>query len=188
MWKRARCRGTGDTFTAVNSWGAAMNLVNFEGAPRESDQRAQEAVIALARPIFSSVASTSRPRLPLFTAVSQDSQSHSHTSKGGSSPMDNVLTVVAKIRAAKDKGDALAALLSEQAAVVRNAEPGCLVYRVHRSTKDPELFLFYEMYVRDAAFDLHRKAPHLAAYRQRREKEGLTDGAVEVEIFWSFTE
>jgi quinol monooxygenase YgiN len=65
---------------------------------------------------------------------------------------------------------------------------GCLVYRVHRSTKDPELFLFYEMYVDDAAFDLHRKAPYVAAYRQRREKEGLADGAAEVEIFRSFTE
>ena len=42
--------------------------------------------------------------------------------------------------------------------------------------------------VDDAAFDVHRKAPHLAAYRLRREKEGLTDGAVEVEIFRSFTE
>ena len=38
------------------------------------------------------------------------------------------------------------------------------------------------------AFDLHRKAPHLAAYRLRREKEGLTDGAPEVELFRSFTE
>jgi quinol monooxygenase YgiN len=102
--------------------------------------------------------------------------------------MVNILAVIAKIRAAKDKGDALAALLSEQAAVVRSAEPGCLVYRAHRSTKDPELFLLYEAYVDDAAFDLHRKAPHLAAYRQRREKEGLADGAAEVEIFRSFTE
>jgi quinol monooxygenase YgiN len=102
--------------------------------------------------------------------------------------MANVLTVVAKLRAAKGKGDALAALLSEQADVVRNAEPGCLVYRAHRSTSDPELFLFYEMYVDDAAFDLHRKAPHLAGYRQRREKEALTDGAAVVEIYRSFTE
>ena len=102
--------------------------------------------------------------------------------------MVNVLTVVARIRAAKGSADALAALLSEQAAVVRKEEPGCLVYRVHRSTKDPELFLFYEMYVDDAALALHREAPHLAAYRQRREKEGLTEGAVEVEIFRSLTE
>jgi len=102
--------------------------------------------------------------------------------------MANVLTVVAKVRAAKDKGDALAALLSEQAAVVLKAEPGCLVYRAHRSTRDPELFLFYEMYVDEAAFELHRTAPHLAAFRQRREKERLTDGAVEVDVFRSFTE
>ena len=102
--------------------------------------------------------------------------------------MANVLTVVARIRAAKDKGDALAALLSEQAGVVRKAEPGCLAYRVHRSTKEPELFLFYETYVDDAAFELHGNAPYLAAYRQRREREGLTTGPVEVEIYRSLTE
>src|SRR5581483_7017522 len=57
---------------------------------------------------------------------------------------NDIVTVVAKIRAARGKGDALAALLKEQAGVVRKNEPGCLVYRPHRSTKDPDLFLFYE--------------------------------------------
>src|SRR5215510_16198568 len=47
----------------------------------------------------------------------------------GEASMANVLTVVAKVRAAKGKGDALAALLAEQAGVVKKAEPGCLVYR-----------------------------------------------------------
>ena len=102
--------------------------------------------------------------------------------------MANVLTVVARIRAAKGRGDALAALLSEQVAVVRKAEPGCLAYTLHRSTKDPEAFLFYETYADDAAFDAHRKAPHLAAYRQRREQEGLTAGPAEVEIYRSITD
>lgn len=102
--------------------------------------------------------------------------------------MANVLTVVARLRAAKGKGDALSALLAEQAAVVRGAEPGCLVYRVHRSTSNPDHFMFYEMYVDDAAFDLHRKSPHVAAFRQRRENDGLSDGAAEVEIFRSLTE
>jgi len=102
--------------------------------------------------------------------------------------MANTLTVVARIHAAKGKDDALAALLSEQASFVRKAEPGCLVYRVHRSTSDPGLFLFYEMYADDAAFDVHRSAPHLAAYRQRREQEGLTLGPAEVEVFRSITE
>src|SRR5215510_8959931 len=101
----------------------------------------------------------------------------------GEASMANVLTV-----AAKGKGDALAALLAEQAGVVKKAEPGCLVYRPHRSTKDPDLFIFYEMYKDDAAFDVHRKAPHLAAYRERREKEGLTEGPPEVEIYRSLTE
>jgi len=102
--------------------------------------------------------------------------------------MADVLSIVAKIRAPKGKGDALAALLAEQAAVVKQAEPGCLVYRPHRSTKDPDVFIFYEQYKDDAAFDLHRKAPHLAAYRERREREGLTEGPPEVEIYRSITD
>ncbi len=102
--------------------------------------------------------------------------------------MADVLTVVAKIRAAKGKGDQLAALLREQVAAVRKSEPGCLVYRPHRSTKDPDVFVFYEQYRVDAAFDLHRKSPHLAAYRERREREGLTEGAAEVEIYRSLTD
>jgi quinol monooxygenase YgiN len=102
--------------------------------------------------------------------------------------MADVLSIVAKIRAAKGKGDALAALLQEQAAVVKKNEPGCLVYRPHRSTKDPDLFIFYEQYRDDAAFDVHRKAPYLAEYRARREREGLTEGAAEVEFFRSLTD
>ena len=72
--------------------------------------------------------------------------------------------------------------------MVRKAEPGCLVYRPHRSTKDPDVFIFYEQYKDDAAFDIHRKAPYLAAYRKRREEEGLTEGATEVEFFRSLTD
>lgn len=102
--------------------------------------------------------------------------------------MPGVLTVIAEIRAARGKGDALAALLTEQAAVVRSHEPGCLAYRPHRSTSDPELFLFYETYADDAAFEAHRSAPHLAAFRARREREGLVDGAAKVQVFRSLTD
>ena len=102
--------------------------------------------------------------------------------------MADVLTVVAKLRAAKGKGDALAALLKEQVAVVRAAEPGCLVYRAHRSPRDPDAFCFYEQYRDEAAFEAHRKAPHLTAFRERREREGLIEGAAEVEIYRAITE
>lgn len=102
--------------------------------------------------------------------------------------MTNVFTVVAKLRAASGKGDALAALLVEQAAAVRSAEAGCLAYRAHRSPTDPELFLFYEMYVNEAAFGVHQKSEHMAAFRQRRDREGLVAGPAQVEIFHAFTE
>ena len=102
--------------------------------------------------------------------------------------MANVLTVTAKVRAARGKGDALAALFVEQATAVRLNEPGCLVYRAHRLARDPDLFLFYEAYIDEAALEAHRKAPHLAAFRERREHEGLVEGAVEIDIYRSITE
>ena len=102
--------------------------------------------------------------------------------------MADVLTVVAKVRAAKGKGDQLARLLEEQVRAVRQSEPGCLIYRPHRSTKDPELFVFYEQYKDDAAFDVHRKSTILAGFRERREKEGLTEGPAEVEFYRSLTD
>ena len=98
------------------------------------------------------------------------------------------VTVVATLRAATGKADALAALLTEQAGVIRNTEPRCLVYRVHRATQDPDAFLFYEIYADDAAFDAHRASPHLAQFRKRREDEGLLDGTVDVRIYRAITE
>ena len=100
--------------------------------------------------------------------------------------MANVLTVVAKLSAKPGKGDELAAVLREQVASVRKAEPDCLVYRLHRSKKQPDLFLFYEQYRSEAAFDLHRKAPHLAGFRERREP--LVAGPPEVEFYLSATD
>jgi quinol monooxygenase YgiN len=84
--------------------------------------------------------------------------------------MAGVLTVVARIRAAKGKGDALAALLTDRPPWCARRARMRLVYRPHRSTTDPELFVFYEMYEDEAAFDAHRQAPHLAEYRQRPRK------------------
>jgi quinol monooxygenase YgiN len=98
------------------------------------------------------------------------------------------VTVVATLRAAPGKADGLAELLVEQAGVIRKTEPGCIVYRVHRSTSDPDAFLFYEIYADDAAFAAHRASPHLAQYRKRREDEGLLDGPVDVQVYRNITE
>lgn len=44
------------------------------------------------------------------------------------------------------------------------AEPGCRMYRVHRSTGDPRRFFLYELYDDQAALDAHRAAPHFEQY------------------------
>lgn len=100
--------------------------------------------------------------------------------------MTKALTVIAEIRAAPGKGDALAAFLAEQVAAVRTSEPGCHAYRVHRSTTDPELFAFYETYVDDAAFEVHRQSPILAQFRQRRDALGLVAGPAKVTAYREF--
>lgn len=102
--------------------------------------------------------------------------------------MDTPITMIARLRAAPGKGDALAALLTEQAGVVRRTEAGCLYYRLHRSNDDPDLFVFYEAYVDAAALDVHRHSPHIAAYRKRRQDEGLAAGPVEIDYLTPLTE
>jgi len=103
-------------------------------------------------------------------------------------PKSNEVTVVARLRAVPGKADALAAMLAEQVGVVRKAEPGCLAYRLHRSTTDPDHFVFYETYVDAAAFELHRNAPYVMAYRERRQREGLAAGPVEIEMLQALTD
>lgn len=102
--------------------------------------------------------------------------------------MNKPITMIARLRAAPGKADALAALLTEQAGVVRRSEPGCLYYRLHRSNDDPHLFFFYEAYVDEAALEVHRQSPHIAAYRKRRNDEGLAAGPVEIDYMTALTE
>ena len=97
--------------------------------------------------------------------------------------MTNALTVIAEIRAAPGRGDALAAFLAEQVAAIVKSEPGCLAYRAHRSTSDPELFAIYETYADDAAYETHRRSTVLAGYRQRREAAGLAAGPSKVAVY-----
>ena len=98
------------------------------------------------------------------------------------------VTVVARIQAAKGKGDALAVLLSEQCGVIRGSEPGGLAYRLHRATDYPDVFLFYETYADAAAFPLHRQLPHLGAYRKRREDQEPVAGPAQVSVFGTVVE
>ena len=100
--------------------------------------------------------------------------------------MSNVFTVVAKIYPKAGNEREVEALLVKMADAVKQAEPDCLVYRPHRAAKDPAVFLFYEQYRSRKAFDFHRTAPHLAAYREQM--KGLLDKPTEVEFYHSLTD
>jgi quinol monooxygenase YgiN len=99
--------------------------------------------------------------------------------------MDGVLTVVARIYPKSGRESEVESLLVKMANAVRQHEPDCLVYRPHRSTSEPATFYFYEQYRTDAAFELHRTAPHLAGYRA--EMKELVARPTEVEVYRSLT-
>lgn len=99
----------------------------------------------------------------------------------------DAVTIVARIHPKPGREDEVAALLVQMAEAVRRHEPECLVYRPHRPTGDGAgPFLFYEQYRSMAAFDSHRKAPHLAAFRSQM--KDLLARPTEVELYSALTE
>jgi quinol monooxygenase YgiN len=53
-------------------------------------------------------------------------------------------------------------LLLEMMAAVRGSEPGCLLYRPTRSPSDGDMFVLYEEYRDQEAFDAHMLTPHFS--------------------------
>jgi quinol monooxygenase YgiN len=95
------------------------------------------------------------------------------------------VTVVARIHPKAGKEDEVARLLVQMAEAVKKNEPDCIVYRPHRLTKDPVVFLFYEQCRSTAAFEFHRTAPHLAEFRGRM--RDLVARPTEVEFYAALT-
>src|SRR5215831_10092755 len=65
---------------------------------------------------------------------------------------------------------------------VKQAEPN-ITYRLHRSTKEPTVFLYYQVYPSEAARDQHRQI--VAAFRQEfgPPPEGIFSRPSEVETY-----
>jgi quinol monooxygenase YgiN len=43
-------------------------------------------------------------------------------------------------------------------------EPGCLMYQAHRDVEDPNVFLLYEQYEDETAFQAHADSDHFQKY------------------------
>lgn len=77
--------------------------------------------------------------------------------------------VVARWIAREGEEERVAAAISQLVEPSR-AEPGCLVYRPHRELADPRVFLLYEEYTDEAAYDAHAASEH---FRRHALEEGI---------------
>ncbi len=69
------------------------------------------------------------------------------------------ITLLATIFAKPTAADRLGELLLQLAAASR-AEPGCINYDVHQSTRDPSQWIVYENWQSQQALDSHASADH----------------------------
>jgi quinol monooxygenase YgiN len=69
------------------------------------------------------------------------------------------VAVVARYQVMEGHDDQVAELLSHHAAATL-AEPGCQHFAVLRGIEDPAVFVLYERYVSQEAFDTHTASPH----------------------------
>ncbi|OGW13908.1 MAG: hypothetical protein A3G93_03290 [Nitrospinae bacterium RIFCSPLOWO2_12_FULL_45_22] len=71
-----------------------------------------------------------------------------------------MLVIVAKLRTKEGKEGEMEKALLKMFPEVRAKEEGTLSYIMHRSKNDPRVFLFYEKYKDQAAFNLHSSTPY----------------------------
>jgi len=74
------------------------------------------------------------------------------------------ITVIAKLKVQPGKEAEFEGAAKEMIATVKTAEPGTLSYVLHKNTKDPTEFIYYEVYQDQAAFDAHGKTDHMKKF------------------------
>jgi quinol monooxygenase YgiN len=74
------------------------------------------------------------------------------------------IALLAKLKVQPGKEAEFEGAAKEMIATVKTAEPGTLAYILHKNTKDPTEFIYYEVYQDQAAFDAHGKTDHMRAF------------------------
>ena len=77
-----------------------------------------------------------------------------------------MLIITAKVRLQAGKADEFVKAYRWMHALVMN-DPGAILYALHRSTADPDEFLFYEQYESEEAFAYHLSTEHFKALSAR---------------------
>jgi quinol monooxygenase YgiN len=90
-----------------------------------------------------------------------------------------MIVVVGKIRTDAERREDLVRVGQAMAQASR-AEAGCIDYRLHGDTEDPDAFVFVEEWESQDALDAHFAAPHTATFMQ--EMVPLLSGAPDVKF------
>ena len=90
------------------------------------------------------------------------------------------MIIIAKLKAQAGKEAEMEKVFREVLPKVKTEE-GTLVYTLHRSLKDPTVFVFYEKYADQAALGAHSTTPHFK--EMGKALATLLDGAPEIEMF-----
>ena len=97
------------------------------------------------------------------TQKKSDSTAVGSAAVEASVPQKSKKAVVARVVVKEGKEAAfiqVAATLEE----ATRKEPGCLFYTLYRSATNPRMFIFYEEYKDDAAFQAHAGSPHFKVF------------------------
>ena len=65
-------------------------------------------------------------------------------------------------------GEVFDALTSEAVALIKEAEPGTLVYACHAVEGDVEARIFYELYRDKDAFETHERQEHVRRFHEKK--------------------
>ena len=80
-----------------------------------------------------------------------------------SAPKKSKKAVVARVVVKEGKESAFIQVASALEEATRK-EPGCLFYTLYQSATNPRMFVFYEEYKDDAAFQAHAGSPHFKVF------------------------
>ncbi|QDU35374.1 Putative monooxygenase [Poriferisphaera corsica] len=76
------------------------------------------------------------------------------------SPLTIIAKVIVKSESREELESELFALLEPS-----RKDPGCVLYDLHQSDEDPNLFLFYETWESKPLWEAHMETPHLKHWR-----------------------
>jgi len=88
-------------------------------------------------------------------------------------PRNEVITAITFIHGLPGREEDLLAHLLSLAAPTR-AEAGCVNYDLYQSEEARHEFMRHEVWASAAALEAHKKAPHLKASWEKRQREGWT--------------